>query len=259
MAELNIDLEQGQPEFSEEELDSLQVGEKMLAEEQEMLAGKFKDAEELEKAYIELQKKLGTKDEPEEVEEVRDDEAPAEEVELSPGEQLITSASAEWYEKGELAPETIDKFKDMSSTELVEAYIKMQQNAPQEQAVETRDLSESETNNIYNQVGGESSYQNLMQWASESLPESYTKTFDDIVETGNYQAIQLAVAGLQSQYESMNGYEGNLRTGKAVAEKADVFRSQAEVIEAMNDRRYDVDPAYRQDVFEKLERSNIQF
>ena len=252
MAELNIDMAQGNPEFSEEELDSLKVGEEMQAQEREMLAGKFKDAEELEKAYIELQKKLGSPDEPQEKqEELRETEA-SEEVELSPGEQLITSASAEWYEKGELAPETIDKFKDMSSTELVEAYIKMQQNAPQEQVVETRDLTDAETNNIYNQVGGESSYQNLMQWASETLPESYTKTFDDIVETGNYQAIQMAVAGLQSQYESMNGYEGNLRTGKSVVEKADVFRSQAEVIEAMNDRRYDVDPAYRQDVFEKL-------
>ena len=259
MAELNIDMAQGNPEFTEEELDSLKVGEEMQAQEQEMLAGKFKDAEELEKAYIELQKKLGTPDEtPEPEEELRETEA-SEEVELSPGEQLITSASAEWYEKGELAPETIDKFKDLSSTELVEAYIKMQQNAPQEQAVETRDLTESETNQIFNQVGGESSYQNLMQWASETLPESYTKTFDDIVETGNLQAIQMAVAGLQSQYESMNGYEGNLRTGKSVVEKADVFRSQAEVIEAMNDQRYDADPAYRQDVFEKLERSNIQF
>ena len=58
MAELNIDMEQGLPEFSEEELDSLKVGEELQAEEQEMLAGKFKDAEELEKAYIELQRKL---------------------------------------------------------------------------------------------------------------------------------------------------------------------------------------------------------
>ena len=69
-----INLEEGQPEFSPEELDSLQVGEKMLEEEQQMLAGKFKDAEALEQAYIELQKKLGEKNseetnEPEETEE----------------------------------------------------------------------------------------------------------------------------------------------------------------------------------------------
>ena len=48
-----------QPEFSDEELDSLKVGEEMEQSEQQLLAGKYKDAEELEKAYIELQKKLG--------------------------------------------------------------------------------------------------------------------------------------------------------------------------------------------------------
>ena len=42
-------------------MEALAIGEAAAAdtEQQEMLAGKFKDAEELEKAYIELQKKLG--------------------------------------------------------------------------------------------------------------------------------------------------------------------------------------------------------
>jgi hypothetical protein len=258
MAELNIDMEQGQPEFSEEELDSLRVGEEQLSEQQEMLAGKFKDAEELEKAYIELQKKLGSKDEPEATEEVRGQEETSEEVEVSPAQELITSASAEYYEKGELTPETMERFKEMSSSELVETYLKMQQAQPQQQAEVTRDLTDAETNAIFNQVGGEASYNNLMEWASENLPDSYTKAYDDVIDKGNPYAIQIALAGLQAQFQEQNGVEGNLRTGRAVVEKADVFRSQSEVIQAMNDPRYDVDPAYRQDVFQKLERSNIQ-
>ena len=256
MAELSIDMEQGKPEFSEEELDSLQRGEQAMAEQQEMLAGKFKDAEELEKAYIELQKKLGAPDETNE-EELRETEA-SEEVEVTPAQELITSASAEYYEKGELAPETIERFKEMSSTELVETYLKMQQAAPQEQQAEaTRDLTDAETNAIFNQVGGEASYNNLMEWASENLPDSYTQAYDDVIDKGNPYAIQIALAGLQAQYEAANGVEGNLRTGRGVVEKADVFRSQAEVIQAMNDPRYESDPAYRQDVFQKLERSEI--
>ena len=256
MAELNIDMEQGQPEFSEEELDSLQRGEQAMAEQQEMLAGKFKDAEELEKAYIELQRKLGAKDEPEATEEVRDDEAPAEEVEVSPIQELISSASSEYYETGALTPETMEKFKDMSSAELVDTYMKMQQGQPQQEA--SRDLTETETNTIFNQVGGEASYNNLMEWASENLPDQYTQAYDRIIDQGDAYSIQIALAGIKSQYDAANGVEGNLRTGKAVVEKADVFRSQSEVIQAMNDPRYDVDPAYRQDVFQKLERSNIQ-
>ena len=42
-----------------DEQDSLAVGEKLVEQQDQLLAGKYKDATELEKAYIELQKKLG--------------------------------------------------------------------------------------------------------------------------------------------------------------------------------------------------------
>ena len=45
--------------LSEEEQDSLRVGESMQEAQDDLLAGKYKSAQELENAYIELQKKLG--------------------------------------------------------------------------------------------------------------------------------------------------------------------------------------------------------
>ena len=45
-----------------EEQDSLQVGEQMAEQQEQLLAGKYKNAEELEQAYVELQKKLGDND-----------------------------------------------------------------------------------------------------------------------------------------------------------------------------------------------------
>ena len=49
-------------------------------------------------------------------------------------------------------------------------------------------------------------------------------------------------------------------TGKPPTNTKDVYRSQAELVRAMSDKRYDNDPAYRQDVIAKLERSgNLQF
>ena len=72
-------------------------------------------------------------------------------------------------------------------------------------------------------------------------------------------AIKLAVNGLKSQYENANGYEGKMLTGKAPNTSRDVFRSQPELVEAMSDPRYDLDPAYRQDIIEKLDRSDLQF
>ena len=48
-------------------------------------------------------------------------------------------------------------------------------------------------------------------------------------------------------------------SGKAPKTSGDIFRSQAEVVAAMSDARYENDPAYRQDLIEKLDRSNIDF
>ena len=68
--------EQPEGELSAEEKDSLEVGEKLAEEQEQLLAGKFKDAEDLEKAYIELQSKLGKpkeeEAEPEEQPEVKE-------------------------------------------------------------------------------------------------------------------------------------------------------------------------------------------
>jgi hypothetical protein len=47
--------------------------------------------------------------------------------------------------------------------------------------------------------------------------------------------------------------------GKPADSRGDVFRSQAQLIAAMSDPRYDNDPAYRADVVEKLERSDVEF
>ena len=47
-------------------------------------------------------------------------------------------------------------------------------------------------------------------------------------------------------------------TGKG-ARTTEAFRSQAELVAAMSDPRYEKDPAYRQDLYDKLERSDVAF
>ena len=54
------------------------------------------------------------------------------------------------------------------------------------------------------------------------------------------------------------GNEGETIQGKPAAAQA-AFRSQAELVQAMSDPRYDNDPAYRQDVIDKLDRSDLTF
>ena len=243
-----------------EEQDSLQVGEEMAKEQGELLAGKYKNAEDLEKAYVELQKKLGDKEETEatkDEEEVTDTKD--EPKEKSEAYSLIESANDEYYQNGEtLSPETLEKFKGMSSQDLVEGYMQMVKDNPQVNQPEI-DVTTTEINKIQNSVGGEAQYNNLVSWAGQNLPENEIKAFDDLVGTGNAAAIQLGVDALKSRYEAVNGYEGRRLTGKAADTSGDVFRSQAQLVEAMSDPRYDRDPAYRQDVVAKLERSDIDF
>ncbi len=254
------------------EQDSLAVGEELVAQQEGLLAGKYKDAAELEKAYVELQSKLGEKgnkdsgeardtEDTAEVESEKTTEETEETPQTSAAAELITSASDEFNEKGELTPETIEKFSSMSSKELVEAYMQVQADLPQaSQEAEVADISTAVVNEVKNAAGGEQAYNNMVQWAGENLDQSSIQAFDNIINSGSVEAIKLAVSGLKAQYENSNGYEGQMYTGKAPKTSKDVFRSQAELVEAMSDRRYDRDPAYRQDVIEKLERSdNLSF
>ena len=245
-----------------EEQENLEIGEKLQGEQEQLLAGKYKDAAELEKAYIELQKKLGSSDQKEEdTEQASAEEETPEEPKMSEGASLITSASEEYRDSdGKLSDETLAKFSSMSSQDLVKAYMEVQSNPEFQQGrTQAADLTETEINNVKNSVGGDQAYDNIMKWAGQNLTEQEIQAFDDVVEFGGAQAVQLAVSGLKSRYEQANGFEGKMYTGKPPKTGGDVFRSQQELVRAMSDPRYDNDPAYRQDIIEKLDRSDLEF
>ena len=232
-----------QPEFSEEEQDSLAVGEALDQQQNQRLAGKFENAEQLEKAYLELQQKLGQGEQPNEpeAEEVQEDDP-----------DYLAQAMNEYQETGKLSDEIKKQLDELDYEDFFSA---MQNQAP----AEAEDLTQEEMQAIKGYVGGDQQYAALMDWAGQTLDKNYVEAFDDLVQSGSARAIQLAVRGLMAEYENANGYEGRMLTGKAATETPDVFRSQAEVVQAMSDARYDSDPAYRNDVFEKLSRSDIQF
>ena len=242
-----------------EEQDSLAVGQEMENQQEQLLAGKYKNAQELEKAYGELQKKLGEVESSDETKDESEAE-PDEPAEVPVNHTIISEASNEFFEKGELTEETMSKFAGMSSQDLVQAYMEMSKANPQEPVspiASDVDLTDAEVNSIKNSVGGEAEYTNMVQWASQNLPPATVEAFDSLINSGNAGAIQLAVNGLRQQYESTNGYEGRMLQGKPAASRGDVFRNQPELVAAMNDPRYDNDPAYRQDVIEKLDRSDL--
>ena len=197
-----------QPEFNEAEQEALAIGEQAEAEQQQLLAGKFKDAEALEQAYLELQTKLG---------EPKSEEEPSEEV-------------AEPEEEKEEEEE-----KDQPT------------------------MTAEDVQYLQNIVGGEDAYNNMLKWAADALNSQEVEMYDKVMASGQAYACFFAVQALAGRYEQATGKDGQMLTGRGSNETPDVFRSQAEVVQAMQDKRYDNDPAFRQDVFNKLERSNLQY
>jgi len=251
--------------LTEEEQNSLEVGEQLVEAQEQLLAGKYKNAEDLEAAYLSLQRKLGQSEE-EEVDYESTDEGYEEEEESdeevyndAPAVSLINEASEEYYANdGTLSEETIERFSEMSSQDLVNAYLEIQANNPQAPQP-AYELSESEVNTVQNAAGGEANYNRVIDWAADNLTDAAINAFDSVVDSGNTMAIQIAFAGLQAEYDNANGYEGRMLQGKAASSSGDVYRSQAELVAAMGDPRYDNDPAYRADVIQKLEQSDLNF
>ena len=249
-----------------EEQNSLEVGEELVAQQEQLLAGKYKSAEELENAYLSLQKKLGqTEEEDEEVdyestdEGYEEEEGSDEEVsDNAPAINLINDASEEYYANdGQLSEDTIEAFSSMSSQDLVNAYIEIQQNNPQ--ASQGAELSESQVNQVQNACGGEANYNSVIDWAAQNLTDDAINAFDSVVDSGNPMAISIAFKGLQNEYNEANGYEGRMLQGRAASSAGETFRSQAELVSAMGDPRYDTDEAYRDDVLRKLDASDLKF
>lgn len=214
MAETLSFQEPAQPELNAEEQDSLQVGEQMQQEQEQLLAGKYKSSEDLEKAYLELQSKLGA----------QETEEPGEEAETTE-EQPETESEPESEESEDESPQ----------------------------------LTQEDVDYLQDMAGGKEGYQSMLKWASDALDQKEIDMYDAVMEVGDPNSVYFAVQALVARYNDATGTDGQLLTGKGSNAPEPGFRSQAELVKAMSDPRYDSDPAYRADVMSKLEQSELNF
>lgn len=258
-----------------EEARLLEVGDKLLNEEEAIqnetydkarrdaeaelnYAGKFKTAEDLEKAYLELQKKLGQKENTKDGEESKaeseaestDEESEQDtETEISETAQFLKEASEEWATNSQqLKPETLQKLKELPSEQLIDAYLEIQKNATLTPQV----LTDADADSIVKSVGGKDAYNETLAWAAENLKPEEVAAYDNVVNSGNKDAIFFAVQALNQRYRDAVGFEGQRISGKSVRNAVKGFRSQAELARAISDPRYRNDPGYRLDIEEKL-------
>lgn len=200
--------------LNSDEQDSLAIAESLEGGEESLLAGKYKSPQELEQAYVELQKKLG---------EPREEEKPEPEQEPEP-EEPEESKSEE--------PESKDK---------AEA------------------LTKEQAEFLMNMVGGDKAYKSMLEWAAQNFSKEEVGMYDEVMASGNANAIYYAIQALQSRYTDNVGKDGKTLTGRGAGSDDDSFKSQAELVAAMSDSRYDNDPAYRKDVMRRLENSDVDF
>ena len=242
-------------DLSTEEKDSLLIGEDMERQQDNLLAGKYKDAQELESAYQELEKKLGEKSDGDS-EEVESENETEEEASNDVEENFLDQL---WEEgtNDKLSKETFEKLSKMNPVEV--AKMAMQQRSQVQQVPQAREFTESDVQQIQGLVGGQENYNNMMGWAAENVPEQEVNLFDAVMDRGDPLAAYFAVQSMALKYQDGVGREGQMVRGKAPKTSADVFNSQQEMIKAMEDSRYNDDPAYREAIMQKLERSNINF
>ena len=246
MAETLSMKEPPKTELNADEQESLAIGEQMEQQQETLLAGKYKNAEELEKAYKELESKIGSQEKAE-PEPTESKEEAKEEVEKAFLESLWEESQAE----GEFKQDTLDKLKGMNPTDLAQEYLNYRSSNQTEQP----QLTDKDINNLYEIAGGKQGYSEMMAWAKSNLPADEITMFDEVVNQNDPRSAYFAVKSLHYRYSDTQGVDGELLSGKAAAPVSPGFRSQQELVTAMSDPRYDKDPAYRQEVIQKLDRS----
>lgn len=251
------------PPMSQENLETLAKNE---TDENGLILGKFKSVEDLAASYKELEGKLGN--------------APTDQVEESTEETVEQEESDNNYQElyGDGVYEVLQEVgidpQDISNRFMQEGglndedYSKLQEGGFSRTLVDTYleglkstgnvvEIATQQIEGIKESVGGDQNYEQMTAWALSNLPANEVDAFNQLTETGSAPAIKLAVQGLYSQYNNAMGIEPDLVTGKAPTSGPNPFRSTAEVVAAMSDKRYGKDVTYTQSVQNKLANSDV--
>ena len=253
LEELAAKMDEQAPPPSEETPDTATEGDRP-----EWLPEKFKSAEDMAKAYAELEKKIGQKAPEATQDQKADENTDQEDGDATPEEQANEAAekagldldelSTKYWENGQLDDSDYESLEKAGYPKhIVEQFIKGQE--AQAALIEQQ---------VFSSVGGQEEYNAMLGWASDELSPGEVKAFNKAVNSGDIDEINAAVKGLKARYDASVGYEPTRQIksdGKSASDT--MYRSVAELQKDMGDPRYKNDPAFRKDVEAKLGRSNI--
>ena len=250
--------------------------------EPNLLAGKYKSPEELERAYKELESKLGqqSQQEPPTSQPERQEQSAEVYTEEAAkglyGEAAVNKLAERGIQMAELmraadsGQDISEHFDALSETfgvprQVVENYVSKA--AGVSGSVEAQpvasELTENDMAELKATVGGEEKFNELSKWAAQSLTKEALAEYNEVVDSGNKAAIKWALRALQGKYKAPDAVVEPKLYGGGEAPGPQVFESQQQLMDAMNKRNdrgqilYEVDEAYRNKVVEILRRSPI--
>ncbi len=220
------------------------------AERPSWLPEKFATPEDMAKAYAELSSKLGNPDATkanaaaDAAQATAASEADATKAVAQAGLNM-DSLRAEFAETGDLKPETYEKFKAAGiPEEVVKGYIEGQKAVANQYTESVKAVAEGQ-------------FDTMAAWAATNLTPAELTAYNKAVDSGDADIAKLAVAGVYQKFVAANGKDPSLVNGANSDGKGDVFESTRQVTEAMRDKRYKTDPAFRKAVQDKLARSSV--
>lgn len=232
------------PSDGKQEVEDI-VNEEETTERPEWLDEKFESPEDLAKAYNELQQKQSKKENPKDEDQTEGEETT--EQNNTNTSAAIQKATQEFMETGKLSDKAfIELDKAGLPREFVEAYMQGQE------AISTASALE-----IQESIGGNANYTAMSEWAGENLTDADLDAYNAIVERGTVEQARVAVKGMYAQFLAAGGKAPTLNQGSTSAAGGPrPFGSAAQMVEAMSDRRYSNDPAYRDQVEKRIAVSN---
>ena len=224
-----------------------------VAAKPEGIPDKFYDAETgkvdydaMAKSYTELEKKQsGQKEEvkDESVEEPKTADDAVEKAGLDMGK-----LTEEFDTNGELAE---DSYKALEAAGIPKATV--DQYIQGQQALVAKAQSEA-----YSLTDGKEGYEAMSGWAKANLSAEELTNYNTQVNSPNSKVREMAIRGLHAQFSADSGDGKPLVHGNnSATADGSGFKSRAQMIEAMQDSKYQSDPAYRAEVEARVARSSF--
>jgi hypothetical protein len=225
------------------------------------------DQEGLGKSYGELRTKMDGGKQPETKPDPTPETKPEEKKEEAPAvmvpgvsQEQMGKFTAELQKDGKLSDASYGELAKLGyGKQFVDAYVKgLTADATTKQAVESARIADTEISAIKSSIGGDAELAAMIAWGKANLTPQELAEYNGAVTSSDPAKVKLAVTGLHALYRKEVGSDPRLLGGRpGSGAESDVYTSKEQMMEDMQNPKYDKDPAFRAKVAAKLGRSKI--